>query len=261
MSENDHQFTLAMGALDELKPEIVTHQARPLPAAPNLHHVLAEMGSLPREALFLGVASDGLPVLLNLYDPVPGPILILGDAGSGKTTFLKTIVHSLAITHNPSEVQFGVITGYPNEWERELESTHRIAIFPASDTSAQDLLMSLASWAHNKKNASQSVLLLIDDLEAVAGFDFDALQNLRWLLLRGPSRRVWPFLTMNASRYGEVLSWIPTFRTRIFGRIGDTRAANALGGDSVSSLDHPQAGVQFSLRENGSWLRFWLPSL
>ncbi|MFT3895478.1 MAG: hypothetical protein QM730_27965 [Anaerolineales bacterium] len=126
---------------------------------------------------------------------------------------------------------------------------------------AQDFLLSLASWAHSNKNTRQSVLLLIDDLEVIASLDFDALQNLRWLLLRGPSRRVWPIITMNAERYGQVLSWIQNFRTRIFGRIENERVAAALGGDKASALDQLQAGIQFSLRENESWLRFWLPSL
>ena len=103
-------------------------------------------------------------------------------------------------------------------------------------------------------------LLLVDDLEAIAKLDFDALQNFRWLLLRGPSRRVWPIVTMNAGRYGQVLSWIPNFRTRIFGRIVDKRVAAALGADEASALDKLEAAIQFSLRESESWIRFWLPS-
>ena len=66
-------------------------QVKPAPALPPLNEVLAEFGPMPPEALFLGVASDGLPVLLNLHDPIPGPSLITGDAGTGKTGLLQTI--------------------------------------------------------------------------------------------------------------------------------------------------------------------------
>jgi hypothetical protein len=97
---------------------------------------------------------------------------------------------------------------------------------------------------------------MIDDLEAIAKLDFDALQNFRWLLARGPSRRVWPIVTMDAERYGQVLAWIPLFRTRIFGRIENERVASALGGDKVSALGKLEAPNQFSLRENDSWIRF-----
>jgi hypothetical protein len=158
-------------------------------------------------------------------------------------------------------VQFGIVTPNADEWRFLEAAPHRVGIFSPHHESTQEFLLSLASWAHSNKNTRQSVLLLIDDLESIASLDFDALQNLRWLLLRGPSRRVWPIITMNAGRYGQVLSWIQNFRTRIFGRIENERASAALGGDKAAALDQLPARIQFSLRENGNWLRFWLPSL
>lgn len=260
MFTNPRQVSLALDALDELKTETVTPHPQPVPAAPALTSVLAELGTLPREALFLGMASNGLPVLLNLHDSVPGPILIVGDAGAGKTAFLKTIARAVALTHRPSEVKFGVITSNFDEWEDVQNPSQCLGVFSSHSHSGQDVLLSMTAWAHGNARANQSMLLLIDDLEAVAGFDFNALQTMRWLLARGPSRRVWLFVTLNAARYGQVISWIPNFRTRIFGRVQDARFAGALGGDAASALDTLQAGTQFSLRENGGWIRFWLPA-
>jgi hypothetical protein len=261
MSTSNRRFSLALEALTELKMETSSPLSTPVPAAPTLSGVLSEIGPLPREALFLGVASDGLPVLLNLRDPLPGPILITGDPGSGKTRLLQMITHAVALTHKSEDVQYAVITSHTDEWDDVKTTPHGVGVFPSYHTGAQDLLLSLASWAHANKNPRQSVLLFIDGLESAASLDFDAVQNLRWLLLRGPSRGVWPIVTMNAERYGQVLSWIPNFRTRIFGCIKDERIAAALGGDPASALDSLQAGIQFSLRENRDWLRFWLPSL
>ena len=87
----------------------------------------------------------------------------------------------------------------------------------------------------------------------------EALQHLRWLLLRGPARRVWPIVTMNADRYGQVLAWIQIFRARVFGRVTNPRVAQALSGDPASALDQLKAGHEFSLRENGGWIKFQLP--
>ena len=257
----NRQFPLALDALAELKAEDSTSspQSQPIPAAPALSGVLSEIGSLPREALFLGIASDGLPVLLNLHDPIPGPLLIVGDAGAGKTALLKMIARAVQQTHHSADVQFGVITNHTDEWDDMPGTDHRVGVFSAHHTGAQEFLLSLASWAHANKT-KQSVLLMIDDLEAIAKVDLDALQNFRWLLLRGPARRVWTIVTLNAERYGQVLSWIPMFRTRIFGRIVNERVAEALGGDKASALERLEAGIQMSLRENGNWLRFWLPS-
>ena len=261
MSTSNRQFSVALEALAEMKMETSSHPTQSVSVTPNLNEVLTELGPLPREALFLGVASDGLPVLLNLHDPLPGPMLVAGDAGSGKTVFLQTVARALTQTHTPEDVQFGVITAHADEWESIGETHHRVGIFSPHHENSWEFLSSLTSWAHSNKTVRQSVVLLIDDLEAVAGLDFDTLQNLRWLLLRGPSRRVWPIITMNAERYGQVIAWIQIFRARVFGRIGNERVAAALGGDRSSGLNQLQAGHQFSLRENGNWLRFWLPSL
>src|SRR3990172_11266472 len=155
------QFSPALQALAELKTEISMPQ--PLPAAPSLSRVLAEMGPLPREALFLGVASDGLPVLLNLHDPHPGPLLIAGDAGSGKTVFLQTIAHAVAETHSSDDVQIGVLTGHPDEWENVEATSQCLGIFPIHHESGQHFMSSLASWAHTNKPAHHSLLFLIYD--------------------------------------------------------------------------------------------------
>ena len=263
----NRQFSLALKALAELKNESSTPPAQPVPTVPTLRAVLAEIGSLPLEALLLGIASDGLPVLLNLYDPHPGPMLVAADPGAGKTTFLQTIAQSLALTHSAQDVQFGVITNYPDEWESLEATPHRSGIFPVGHNSTVEFLGSLALWAHSNKNTHQCVLLLMDDLESVASLSPEAVQNFRWLLLRGPARRVWPIVTLNASRYGQVISWLQSFRTRLFGRVANGRIAEALSGTKASGLDQLEARIQFSLRERDprsspaeNWLRFWLPS-
>lgn len=259
----NRQFSIALQALTELKTETSAPASAAKPTigvAPALSDVLAELGPLPLEALFLGVASDNLPVLLNLYDPHPGPMLIAGDAGSGKTAFLQTLGQSVMQTRKSTDVQFGVITNYPDEWESIEATPHRVGIFPVGHKSTQDFIQSLASWAHANKNTHQCVLLLVDDLESIASLDLETVRNFRWLLLRGPARRVWPIVTLNAPRYGQVISWVQNFRTRVFGRVANARVAEALGGDPASMLGQLEAGIQFCMREKDDWLGFWLPS-
>ena len=255
------QFSSSLPGLTELKSDPSTSAPQPTAApAPALSAVLAELGSIPTEAVLLGVASDGLPVLLNLYDPHPGPMLIAGDAGSGKTIFLQTLAHSVAQTHGPEDVRFGILTNYPDEWESIQALPHHAGTFAVGHKSAQEFIHSLAAWAHANKNTQQCVLLLVDDLESVASLDLQAVQDFRWLLLRGPARRVWPIVTLSAPRYGQVLAWLSLFRARVFGQIANERVAAALGGDKASRLSQLEARIQFSLRERENWLRFRLPS-
>lgn len=262
---NHRQFSMALQALTELKSEESTKPAVGMP--PSLREVLAEIGPLPLEALFLGIASDHLPVLLNLYDPHPGPMLVAGDSGSGKTAFLQTVAQSVIQTHHATDVQFGVITNYPDEWERIPATPHRVGIFPVGHQGTHEFMKSLAAWAHSNKNTHQCVLLLVDDLESVASLDLETIQHFRWLLLRGPARRVWPIITLNAPRYEQVISWLQNFRTRVFGRVANLQVAEALGGEKASALSQLEAGIQFCMREKDprsnsvdNWLRFWLPS-
>lgn len=256
MPANNRQFSIVLESYLDLKNEVSTLPSQQTSASPSISSVFADIGPLPREALFLGMASDRLPVLLNLHDPVPGPILITGDTGSGKTTLLQTIVTSLSQTQRSTDLQYAVITNHPDEWNGIENTSHRVGIFSVNDKSSQDIMLSLTTWAHENKFVRQSVLLIVDDLEAIAKLDFDALQNFCWLLARGPSRRVWPIITMDAERYGQVLAWIPLFRTRIFGRIENERVASSLGGDKTSALNKLNAPNQFSLRENDSWVCF-----
>ncbi len=258
-----NRYALMLEALAELKPEIDTarrSQSQPVPALPPLSEVLTEFGPMPQEALFLGVASDGLPVLLNLHDPIPGPLLIGGDAGTGKTGLLQTIALAAATMHQPEELQFGVLTNHPDEWCALEEVTNNVGIFPLYHKSAEDFILSLASWAHSNKTSQQAVLLLLDDLEAATNMDFDAKQNLRWLLLRGPARRVWPITTINPNRVENITPWLDAFHTRIFGPIQNPNHARNLNAEHAG-LESLNIGTQFALREGDHWLRFWIPTI
>jgi len=264
---NLNRFTIMMEALTKLAreenlylpPEVFQTQMEP--DHPHLVSVLAEISPLPREAVFLGMADDGLPILLNLHDPVPGPILITGDRAGGKTNLLQVIARAIDVMHTPEQVKYGVITTNPEEWNKMRESQNKTGIFHTNTENAKELLQSLVIWSHKNKGTEQSILLFIDNLSALTALDEQAQQNLRWLLLRGPSRRVWPITTLNASAANHLKDWLDFFHTRLFGFTQNTDDVFLLTGNREATLNHLTPGFQFAMRENDHLLRFWLPSI
>jgi hypothetical protein len=257
-----NRYSMMLEALAELKPKVdsTRRSQQPVPDKPPLSQVLAGFDPMPSQALFLGVASDGLPVLLNLHDPVPGPILLCGDAGAGKTAFLQLVASAVGRLHQPEDLQFGVLTSHPDEWKSLEDIPNNVGTFPLYHKSSEDFILSLASWAHGNKSSQQSVLLLIDDLEAATNLDFDAKQNLRWLFLRGPARRVWPIVTLNPNRMENIMPWLDAFHTRFFGPIQDPGYIRILDAETAN-LNSLTGDTQFVLREGENWLKFWIPGI
>jgi hypothetical protein len=261
MSDEDNRYTLMMEALTEVTSKMDTaHQTKPMPAQPALSRVLADFGPMPDEALFLGIASDELPVLLNLHDSIPGPLLIIGDPGSGKTALLQIIARAAEQMHQAEKLQFGAVTNHPDEWSGFERVPNNIGTFPVHHRSSEDFILSLASWAHGNKSSKQSVLLLLDDLETVSNMDIETVQNLRWLLFRGPTRRVWPIITLNSNRIQNMEAWLEMFHTRIFGHMQNPNPINKLGIKYADPASLTR-GSEFTMSEGKDWLRFSIPEL
>ena len=255
-----NRFALTLETLAELAPEIRAAHADPGPGLPSLSEVLAEYSPLPQSALFLGLAEDGLPVLLNLRDPSPGPILIAGDSKSGKTALLKNMARAVDHIHRPNDVKYTILTEHPDEWKgfEKSENCEGILSFQSSDT--MRYIATLVEWGYKNKNNRLSLLLLIDGLDAITRIE-DLHQQLRWLLLRGPAHSIWPIVTLNAQQADGIKLWLEAFRTRLFGYIQNESAVESLTGLHNLSFKDLLAGSQFAMHEGNNWLPFWVPSL
>jgi hypothetical protein len=247
------ETTFKMNALASLLPRLDQPED-----VPGLKRVLKDLGPLPRAALFLGIAEDDLPVLLNLSDPVPGPVLVAGDSGSGKTRLLQLVAAAVGLTHDPDRLRFAVIAETPAEWETLSASPNCEGVLSFNEPLTTNYIASLVNWAHTNKDSDEYVLVLIDGLEGLHA-DQTLHQSLRWLLLRGPSRRIWPIVTLKATRAAAVAQWLPSFRTRLCGHIAADRDLSPLAGQVAASFDHLTPGTQFAMREGREWLPFWLP--
>jgi hypothetical protein len=134
---------------------------------PTIEQEMKRIGVFPQEALYLGTCTDGLPSLFNVKDPVASNVLFLSD-----------------------DIDLGDIEKFSR-----LTPRIRRADFEFARITNQDLYASvgwqkihaLATWVHGGKG---NVVVLIDDFENVLKQDFEVLQNMTYILLRGAKRNV-----------------------------------------------------------------------
>ncbi|MGD1995588.1 MAG: DNA translocase FtsK [Anaerolineae bacterium] len=75
--------------------EVPRDDARPVRLMP----LLSTLGDVPPVTAVLGLAEDGVPLLIRLPSPDVAHILVAGTTGSGKTALLRTMILSLALRH------------------------------------------------------------------------------------------------------------------------------------------------------------------
>lgn len=216
--------------------------------------------SLPADSLLFGLASDGLPLLLNLRDPQPGAILLVGDQGCGKTDFLQTLVRATQRLMPPGALQFATVTNFPEEWADLAPLDQLLGIWEAGQPMVTGLLDQLEAHLHSPAE-NQPLVLLLDGLEVIQQLESRAQNSLANLFMHGPHALIWPVVTVNASLALELPYWLSFFRTRVYGQILHPPTAQRLTSFPGAPLGNLAAPNQFCLREKSHWLKFWRPSL
>ena len=236
------------------------HTAPPFSNSINrpLDKILAACAPLPSQALFVGIADDGLPVLFNLRSASPTPVLVAADAGAGKTRLLQTIARAAEFNNDPKDLQYAVLTEHPAEWAGLEHAPHCQAILLFHHALTTGYLNSAASAADLAPSAQ--LVLFIDGFEALAS-DAD-LRHATEILLESTPVNVWPFVTLNTSIAQAAIPLLEAFKILLFGYMRDLKGVRGLAGRSDTSGIHElQPPSQFAVRQAESWLSFWLPEV
>lgn len=254
------QFAIAVQAMREIEKE--TNGSDPLAGRmlfPALSDAMERLGKLPAMATLLGIAQDGLPLLLRMDLPASGPLLVMGDKGCGKTAFLQTLMQTTLRLHPVRQIGMVTITDFPDEWQRKNLPQPSLGLWPGYERSATEMLFYLSEWAR-KGGDDHAILLFFDGLDSILHYELQAQTAFAYLLKEGPRARIWPVVTINAARAAKLPQWIEYFYTRVYGRVSHPELADELTPVPGAPLAGLFPGAEFCLRQRSRWLRFWLPA-
>lgn len=230
------------------------------PTIPSLEEMLKQVGRLPKDSLFFGCTEDDLPVLLDLRNPHPGPILISGDAGAGKTELLQVITQFAAHRYDPCQIQYGVVTDRPDEWNDRVHFPHCVGIFSMCEEGAVRFIKALEAWTDLRKRNEESVLLLIDGLNEFARSHSELIDQMTKILVYGPTRKIRTIATYTPSQQQDAQAWLKYFQAQIFGQT-NSATIESDPGLPESTIRSLASGCEFILKESGQWIRFRIPKV
>jgi len=248
-----NQFLLALQAYQEVQAEMRQPEQTAVFVSPD--PVLDD--PLPAGTLLIGLAEDGQPLSFDLFEPATGPILVAGGGGCGKTAFLQALADA---TESDLDLQFGVLTAFPEEWHAQETLPGCLGIWNADHPAAGQFLERLISWAPVLPATRQAILLLIDGLDGMS-LGSATRQAVRWLIARGPEAHILPVVSANAGRVTRLGSLQDYFHTRVLGHTRRGNSACLLGRHPEMDLADLTPGMQFYLEWEQGTLRFWTSPL
>lgn len=201
--------------------------------------------------LTFGWDQNGQPVSLDPYNPAYGPLLVAGEAGCGKTALLRSLADAAG---SLLDVQFGILTPFPEQWQRQETLPGCMGVFSVEHASVADYLARLVSLAQVLPRTRQAILLFVDGLDRML-LEPAALQSFHWLLAHGPTARVLPLVSADTRRIACILPFMKYFQARILGHVNDDHWMRFLSGDAHMDLASLQPGIQFQwIRPQGNLL-------
>ncbi len=247
----------------DLRVSRQNHAANPF-ARLSLEGLLNQHPYLPEETAVLGICDDGLPVLLDFTDPMPGSVLVAGSQLTGSRQLLQLVLSSTLRRTTSHGMDVLVVSQDPAAWQSVINKPgrHHLEILPIYDRISGVAILHLSRMLEQRMNGrsrSETAFLFIDDVQSVSQLDLDVQVNLQWLIDQGPQYGIWSFAAMAANGMEKFDSFVPSFRTRILGQVDEPGLTARLA--NVRSLDttkfHPSQ--QFCVRIKHNWMNFWLP--
>jgi hypothetical protein len=232
---------------------------------PSLSELIIEYSPLPAYSVLLGACEDQLPVLLDLTNPEPGAVLLVGDPGSGKIKFLDTLLKSACALNPPRRLRFCKISTDQNNLNGLSVYPHCYRLAAVYEKEAVNIIQELVETAdhrHITGSLSSSIVLFIDDLASlVKNLDEEETNMLLWLVQNGAAARIWVFAALNPRMSAVVKpSLLNSFSTWLLGYTDPLQSGPCIPHEILQASQELIPGAQFSAYFEQSWVPFWIPA-
>jgi len=250
------ELLTAVGAADgELVPHNggwQLHVARPDEPPVSLLDLLALVPDVPPLTIVLGLDEDGRPVLVELSEQELTHILITGEKGAGKTSLLRTIALSLALTHKQSQLQLAVIDGSSGgEFEAytALEPLtylpHMLASVVYGSEEYVELVNFLAgecAYRQEQQMNTPKIVVLMDEATRLfrqTAEQAKAFEGITQLLQRGPAVGIHLILTTDEPQSERLSNTLRlNLPVRLVGKVADEGQAVAAADMSGTQAEY-----------------------
>lgn len=224
--------------------------------------LVSEVGVLSPGCVLIGACDDRVHFYMDLQDPRPGSVLIVGRRGAGQARLLQSILSSAVLLNSHRQLRFALLSNRADQYREILHQPHCYrAISPQSQSLSQVItqMADLAERRMQSKQADNLLILAIDGLDGVVGqLDDQAFGDLAWLIRNSPSLRIWPFVTLEVEQ-ADVIGeeFLDLFGTYLLGNMDAKQAALFQGDAAITS--RLVTGKQYCVWFDQEWLNFWVP--
>jgi len=227
----------------QLRLQIVRPEDPPV----SLLDLMPLLPELPPVTAVLGIAEDGHPLLLSFSENDINHILLAGEKAAGKTSLLRTLATSLALSNKQSQLQMIIIDPDSNgaETQRELEPLtflpHLLAPVVHHELEAIEIIEFLVeemAYRLAQGTTTPAIVVLVDraaSLLETAGEELpDAVTQ---LAQRGAEAGIHLVLSTSRPESATLTNLLKAnLPIRIVGQVGDENRASA-----AAEISHTQA--------------------
>jgi DNA segregation ATPase FtsK/SpoIIIE, S-DNA-T family len=221
---------------------------------------LAQALQVPGTTL-LGLAADGVPLMIRLASPDVTHVLVSGTTGSGKTEALKTMLASLVLFQKPREIQLSLIDPKAATFQFLCDTPHLLGGLVTSTEGALSRMRWLESEMERRQNenvARPRLVVVVDELTDLLMQGGREMQvHLTRLAQRGRSAGI-SIIACTQKPSATVLGGAlkANFPVRLVGKVTSSDDARVSAGTAGTGAEKLAGRGDFILVAGGERVRF-----